>query len=136
MEFSLGKLEYGPWLWTWCIWSWYEIFDLWSMFMNLMQIYVSIIIGTIFAVKILRKIAKNWWISLDQFLWSTEVNYRQNFKKNFWKVVFSEIINMTLILGTSSQFRRKFFQEKVWLHNSHFNDSFKNWSSMFIQVSL
>ena len=35
------------------------------------------IIGTIFAVKISRKFAKNWWISLDQLLWSTEVNFCQ-----------------------------------------------------------
>lgn len=34
-------------------------------------------IGTIFAVKISRKFAKNWWISLDQLLWSTEVNFCQ-----------------------------------------------------------
>ena len=38
---------------------------------------LCIIIGTIFAVKILRKFAKNWWISLDQLLWSTEVNFCQ-----------------------------------------------------------
>ena len=36
---------------------------------------LCIIIGTIFAVKISRKFAKNWWISLDQLLWSTEVNF-------------------------------------------------------------
>ena len=36
---------------------------------------LCIIIGTIFAVKISRKFAKNWWISLDQILWSTEVNF-------------------------------------------------------------
>ena len=41
---------------------------------------LCIMIGTIFAVKILRKIAKNWWISVDQFLWSTEVNYRQKIR--------------------------------------------------------
>ena len=38
---------------------------------------LCIIIGTIFAVKISRKFAKNWWISLDQLLWSTEVNFCQ-----------------------------------------------------------
>ena len=36
---------------------------------------LCIIIRTIFAVKISRKFAKNWWISLDQLLWSTEVNF-------------------------------------------------------------
>ena len=50
------------------------------------------IIGTIFAVKISRKFAKNWWISLDQLLWSTEVDFRrflftENIEKisRFWK---------------------------------------------------
>ena len=55
---------------VWNIWSVVYVYEL--------DANLCIMIGTIFAVKISRKFAKNWWISLDQLLWSTEVNYRQN----------------------------------------------------------
>ena len=51
---------------------------------------LCIIMGTIFAVKISRKFAKNWWISLDQLLWSTEVNFCPNF--SYFKEVTKKLI--------------------------------------------